>query len=82
VAAILSVEKKDQTFIFVSDVKDEKDFVKVSSRSQSGKEDLNLLLKKGIQGLKNASAGGHVKASGARFMKKDLEKFKRNILEK
>jgi len=38
-------------------------------------------LKKGIQGLENAVAGGHAKASGASFMKKDLDTFKKNILK-
>jgi len=77
----LSVQQKDKTFVFVSDLKDKKGFVKVSARNQSGNVDLNLLMKKGISDLKNASAGGHVKASGASFMKRDLDKFKENLLE-
>ena len=77
----LSVKEPDKIFVFVSDVKDEPDFVKVSSRHQDGKEDMNLLMKKGIEGLENAMGGGHVKASGAKFMKKDLEKFKENLLK-
>ncbi len=80
VVTILSVENGDKTFVFVSDVDNNPEFVKVSARNQGGKEDINLLMKKGIEDLENATAGGHFKASGARFMKKDLEKFKKNIL--
>lgn len=76
----LSMQQKDKTFVFVSDTKDKEGFVKVSARNQSGNVDLNLLMKQGISGLKNATAGGHVKASGASFMKKDLDKFKENLL--
>ena len=55
--------------------------IKISARNQSGKIDLDKFLKKGIQGLENAVAGGHAKASGASFMKKDLDTFKKNILK-
>jgi nanoRNase/pAp phosphatase (c-di-AMP/oligoRNAs hydrolase) len=81
VATILSLREKDKTFIFVSDIKGEKGYVKVSSRNQSGNVDLNSLLKKGIERLENATAGGHAKASGARFMKRDIDKFKENLLK-
>jgi single-stranded DNA-specific DHH superfamily exonuclease len=80
VTTILSRGEENKTFIFVSDIEGEKDYVKVSSRNQGGKRDMNLLMKQGINGLENASGGGHVPAAGARFMKKDIEKFKQNIL--
>jgi oligoribonuclease NrnB/cAMP/cGMP phosphodiesterase (DHH superfamily) len=80
VTTILSKGEENKTFIFVSDVEDSPGFLKVSSRNQSGKEDMNILMKKGISGLENASGGGHVPAAGARFMKKDLRNFKENIL--
>jgi len=80
VITYLSVQQSDKTFFIASDVKDDKNFVKVSSRNQSGKVNLNELMKKGIAGLENASAGGHIMASAGRFLKKDLEKFKQNIL--
>jgi nanoRNase/pAp phosphatase (c-di-AMP/oligoRNAs hydrolase) len=79
VTTILSVEQPEKSFIFVSDIDGEPDFYKASSRSQKG-GDMNLLMKKGIEGLENATGGGHVVASAARFMKKDFEKFKENIL--
>ena len=80
VTTILSVAETDKTFVLASDIKDEPNFVKVSSRNQSGKVNLNELMKKGIVGLESASAGGHIMASEGRFLKKDLEKFKQNIL--
>jgi single-stranded DNA-specific DHH superfamily exonuclease len=76
----LSSKQPEKTFIFVSDITNKPDFVKVSSRNNSGKIDLNTLMKKGVEGLKEAMGGGHVAASGASFMKKDLDKFKQNIL--
>jgi len=81
VTTILSMEQQEKTFIFVSDLGDEEGFVKAGARNQGGKENTNWLMKKGIAGFENSSAGGHFKASGARFMKKDLEEFKKNILE-
>jgi len=80
VTTILSVAETDKTFLLALDIKDEPNFVKVSSMNQGGKVNLNELMKKGIEGLENASAGGHIMASAARFLKKDLEKFKQNIL--
>jgi nanoRNase/pAp phosphatase (c-di-AMP/oligoRNAs hydrolase) len=80
VTTILSMQEQDKTFLFASDSKEDNNFIKVSSRNQSGNVNLNELMKKGIVGLENASAGGHIKASAAKFLKKDLEKFKQNIL--
>jgi single-stranded DNA-specific DHH superfamily exonuclease len=80
VTTILSAKEPEKTFVFISDINDEPDFYKVSSRRQDGKEDMGQLMKKGISELENATAGGHVPAAAARFMKKDLEKFKENLL--
>jgi nanoRNase/pAp phosphatase (c-di-AMP/oligoRNAs hydrolase) len=80
VTTILSTEQPEKSFVFVSDIDGEPDFYKASSRSQKG-GDMNLLMKKGIEGLENATGGGHVVASAARFMKKDFEKFKENLLK-
>jgi single-stranded DNA-specific DHH superfamily exonuclease len=70
----------ESTVIFVSDIRDKKGFVKLSSRNQTGKVDLNKLLRKCVEGLENANAGGHFKASAGVIMKKDLEKFKERLL--
>lgn len=77
VATIISLKKPKETFIVGSE---EKGIIKVSVRNQDGKRDVNLLMKKAIQGLENASGGGHVKAAAAKFFKKDLEKFKENLI--
>ena len=82
VTTILSLEQPDKSFVFVSPQLDNPDYYKVSSRSNGGREDMNILMKKGIDGLENANGGGHPRASGARFMKKDFEKFKKNLLGK
>lgn len=73
-------ENKDKTFVILSEIKNENKY-KVSARNQSGEVDLNSLMKKVVQGLENASGGGHKKASAATFMKKDLEKFRENLLK-
>lgn len=77
---IFSCEHKDSSVIFVSPVEGNKTLFKVSARNQNRKQDMNELLKKGIQGLKDAVAGGHVPAAGGSFLKEDLNKFKENIL--
>jgi nanoRNase/pAp phosphatase (c-di-AMP/oligoRNAs hydrolase) len=78
---ILASQEPNKSFVFISDIEDEPGFVKISSRSQMGTENMNLLMKKGVAGLENATAGGHVAAAGGRFMKKDLKKFKENLLK-
>ena len=80
ITTILSIKEPKKSFVFVSDVEGEPEYIKASSRNQSGKEDMNLLMKKGIKGLENATGGGHVPAAAAKFMKKDLNKFKTNLL--
>lgn len=71
----------DDTTVFVSDMKEEKGSYKVSSRNQTGKVNLNEILKKSIVGFEGAVAGGHAKASGASFPKKYLGTFKENLLK-
>jgi oligoribonuclease NrnB/cAMP/cGMP phosphodiesterase (DHH superfamily) len=78
---ILVSQEPSRSFVLVSDIDDEPGFVKISSRSQVETENMNLLMKKGVAGLENATAGGHVAAAGGRFMKKDLQKFKENLLK-
>jgi single-stranded DNA-specific DHH superfamily exonuclease len=81
IATILSMKEPDKTFVFIHDSsKNGYDSVSVSSRNQSGKTDMNKLMQKGVEGLEQAQGGGHVPAAGASFLKKDLQKFKENIL--
>ncbi len=80
VSSIVSLDFKDKTIIILSDMENGK-YIKISSRNQCGKVDLNELLKKSINNFEDATAGGHVRASGGKIMKKDMQKFKDNILK-
>lgn len=80
VTTIISLKNQDKTIVTCSEINEDNLFIKASARNQSGEEDMNLLMKKSIHGLEEASGGGHVKAAAARFLKKDLEKFKENLL--
>lgn len=80
VTTIISNKEPDKTFISAGEIPKDKDFVSVSARNQSGKRDMNQLMKKGVLGLENSTAGGHIPAAGGTLMKKDIEKFKKNIL--
>ncbi len=55
--------------------------IKLSARRQDGKVAVNDLLEKAVVGLKGASAGGHIPAAGGTVRKKDLDKFKQNIIK-
>lgn len=51
----------------------------VSARRHDGKVDLDILLRKLVQGFENAAAGGHIKASGAHFPIKYYEELKKRV---
>lgn len=51
----------------------------ISARNTLGKEDMNLLLQKLIEGFDNSTAGGHIPAAGGHFPKKYLEEFKERL---
>ncbi|VVB84015.1 DHHA1 domain protein [uncultured archaeon] len=70
----------DKTLIMVSD-SEEKGIVKFSARNQTGKVDLNQVLKKCIKGFKDATAGGHIRASGGSFPKNYINEFKERLLK-
>jgi nanoRNase/pAp phosphatase (c-di-AMP/oligoRNAs hydrolase) len=78
ISTIVSRQDSNKIYIFASDT--ENNMIKISARNQSGKEDVNLLMKKGINGLIGAIAGGHQKAAAGSIRKQDLNKFKENIL--
>jgi len=80
-STIISSKNPDEVFVLIRDSESEPEKIKVSARCQSGKFDMNLLIKKSIENLENAVGGGYVPASGATIMKKDFQKFKTNILE-
>jgi len=77
----VSKENFSCVFIIAYVPKANPNIIKISSRCQSGKINVNLLMKKGVKGLKDAVFGGHVKASGAIIKKQDLDKFKDNLLK-
>ena len=79
IATQISLEKPDCSFVLVTQEGTDKKYLGASARNQSMNRDMNELMKKAIQGLENANGGGHIPAAGARFMKKDLEKFKENL---
>ncbi len=70
---------QNTTIIFLADMSDGR--IKVSSRRQDGKVNLPELLTKATQGLKESTAGGHIKAAGGSFLKKDLPLFKKRLFE-
>ena len=80
VSSFISVEKPDSIFILATKSKKNKNYMKISARCQNKSADMNKLMQKAIEGLKNANAGGHVAAAGATIAKKDLERFKKRIL--
>ena len=78
-STFLSLSNPEKTFILVADYG--QDFLTLSARNNVGKRDMGELLKKGIGGLEKATAGGHISAAGGTISKKDLNKFKNNILK-
>jgi len=81
VASMISTKNPDKTIIFVSDVSDKNDFVKLSARNQSGNVVLGNVLKNCIKGFEDADASGHDKAAAGGFPKKYLNEFKKRLLK-
>jgi len=80
VSTIISSKNPDDIFIVVSSSSKEKVMLYLSARNQTRREDMNLLIKDALKGLQNADGGGHIPAAGGRVMRKDLEIFKKRIL--
>jgi single-stranded DNA-specific DHH superfamily exonuclease len=76
VSSILSSKYQDNTLVIVRS--DDK-YYHVSTRRQDGKVNMNQFLKDVLEGLEDSSGGGHQKAGGAHFLKKDLEEFKKRL---
>ncbi len=80
ISTALSLKHQGSTIIvFV----EEEGKIKVNARNngQPTPYSMNELCNAGIFGLENAMAGGHKPASGASFLAKDLETFKKNVIE-
>lgn len=54
--------------------------LQISARRQDYKVRVNDLLENAVSNLKEGKAGGHIPAAGGSIRKKDLKKFKQNIL--
>jgi single-stranded DNA-specific DHH superfamily exonuclease len=80
ISAISQQKFPKDTLVFVSNILEKKEFLKVSARNQIGEMKLGKVLKKCIDGFENASAGGHDKASAGSFPKKYLNEFKERLL--
>jgi len=78
ISTILSIRNPSYTFIIFRKVGD---FINVSLRRNDGKIDCGKLAVDATKNLKNAGGGGHSPAAGASIMAKDLEVFKKRILE-
>jgi len=79
VSNILSRKSQGNTFIIVGDSGEK--FLKANGRRQDGKKNLPELFKKAVKGLKDAGAGGHIRAAGADIRREDLAKFKKRLFE-
>ncbi len=55
--------------------------IKFSARHQAGEKDMGKLMKICTEGLEGASGGGHKPAAAARILEKDLDEFKRRLIE-
>lgn len=80
IATNISLEEPQWIHIIV---KESSEIVNISARCQSGRVNLQELLKKSVpeKGLEQGEAGGHRKAAGASFPKKYYEEFKKNLVE-
>jgi len=80
VSGIISHQDHDEAYIFVSPKDDEK-YLSLSARNTSQKINMADMLRAGIEGLEEGSAGGHIPAAGGMILAKDLDKFKQNVRE-
>lgn len=78
VCTIVSKLKPESSFVFMQKFED---FVKFSARNQNSSKDMGKLMKFCVNGLDGASGGGHIPAAAAKIKEKDLEEFKRRLLE-
>lgn len=76
ISTILGLKYPHRTIIIINKTQP---IIAVSARRGDKKVAVNNLLEKAVKGFKNANAGGHVPAAGARFDKKYLKTFKKRI---
>ncbi|MFA4887080.1 MAG: DHHA1 domain-containing protein [Candidatus Nanoarchaeia archaeon] len=79
ISTILSVKEfYGKTVIVVCDTGGE--VIKISARNQVGLR-VNDLLRKAVNGIVDADAGGHVPAASCKIKRDDLSKFKRQLFD-
>ncbi len=81
-STILSMKYKPSTIVLFSE-HENPDFIKISSRNNSDPPpySMNDMIRFSIKELEESTGGGHVAASGAVILRKDLETFKKRVLE-
>lgn len=79
IATTVSVKYPEKIIVGICEDIDGK-HLKASLRHQKGKYDLSAITPESVKGLEDGTGGGHMGATGARFAKKELEKFKDNLL--
>ncbi len=76
ISTSISLKNLDKTIIIG---REEGDIFVLSCRRNDFKEDMNLLVKKLVEGLENSRGGGHIPAAGGSFMLKDKEVFLKRL---
>ena len=77
VTTMVSMNDFSKTFIGM-DIKG-KEFVRISFRNQSGKVDMGKIAKSLLEDLEKTTYGGHVKAAGGMFLKKDFDEVLKRL---
>ncbi len=77
VSTMLGIRNPDRTMVIM---RQKGDSFHASFRRNDCKHNMGKLATEATKGLENANGGGHIPAAGAHFLKKDLEKFKENVL--
>ena len=80
VTGIISHSNHEKICLFVSPKEDGK-HLSLSARNTTQNPNMVDMLKAGVEGLEDGSAGGHAPAAGGMICVKDLDKFKDNIRE-
>jgi single-stranded DNA-specific DHH superfamily exonuclease len=80
VSGIISHQDHEKMYIFASPKEDGK-HISFSARNTSQNPNMAEMLRAGVEGLEDGSAGGHPPAAGGMICVKDLDKFKDNIRE-
>lgn len=77
VTSIVSKMRPESNFVFMQR---DGDTYKFSARSQGQHFDMSALMKRCVEGLEDATGGGHIPAAAARIKVEDLEAFKERLV--